>query len=134
MAGRRASRAAINGARRRGAAVRAARPAHDDAMGQARAERRGGHPGCVVRVGTGTRVQCVGTSLCVGKELEGKKKRRRKKEEGKKKRRKEKEKRGKSKKEKKKMRRRRGSRCWSRAERGVDEKRCARGTRRIGKV
>ena len=52
------------------------------------------------------------------------------KEKEKKKRRKEK----KRKKEKKKRRRRRGSRRWSRAERGVDEKRRARGMRKIGKV
>ena len=47
VAGRRASRATINGARRRGAVVRAARPAQDDETGRAGAERQAVHPGRV---------------------------------------------------------------------------------------
>ena len=50
MAGRRASRAAINGARRRRAVVRAAKPVQDDETVRAGAERRAGHPGCVKRL------------------------------------------------------------------------------------
>ena len=60
MAGRRASQAAINGARRRGAALRAARRAQGDEIGRAGASGAASIPGRVERVGAGARVRCVG--------------------------------------------------------------------------